>query len=815
MFEQQSRAYNRIFTGTNQTGGYENIYLGYNSNVTSLKLTRDNTTTFHIPTSSTVSSILNSTLIPEGAVAGALPAGSDRILKSQTSYGNNTPYGTSTGLQNGTWLCSWLYAASGTQPLWQDRYYNPDRLTLQDAFYGEYTPNITNESLFVDIQSEMSLDPGVMYEYFHFGEKSAQQIVDTFSGNNNDRASLLIKKYDSKLIDSSIYGNNGIIQNYKDTWSKYNTNTDYVSCNYLDFNNSDLIVAKINYDSSYNTVSAFTINTVIGHTDWSNAQSTQLVGNYFYGGVGLFYNNLRYYPYFAIAENTYGNLLFFNPELNAYRSQNTVVANYSQIKSNPKQVCLNGEREIFIVNNLTYTANNHDNTCGIFKYNYSGDIITEFIFDTNVDVLQIAIDHDNNVIAFTDTNTGYVLDSNLNQLSTFNTTLSSNDKAIFDLNGNIQQIANCIDAIYDNNNNLWVIDLSGSVTYNNTTLENAPVSSTNLTVDPHGNVWVLYGVNQVAVYDAEFLTPINNFNIGSLICGPTTKNISFINIYDRQTNSFYWRSLVYLNADQTLYTTTLDGVIDQTIRLDALVNLDTKITTDVPNAAYTSFVATGDFTGYEWSRLNNNLIYQNKPQIQFKLTTSTTDITIPANSNILSIPVDYFNNDNWYNVTAVYGNHNMSLYVNGYFVNQLTIPNDEDAVNIRNNNFFIGTPNGKTSNLNLELNTESLTYNGQISDISIYNYAIESRFIPYFTQAITVGEDLIWSAPTEELQYIETIERFFKNKIPGSKSQFFKIKISNTQITDPNTRALVENYIRAVITQTKPAYTELIAIEWV
>ena len=815
MFEQQSRAYNRIFTGTNQTGGYENIYLGYNSNITSLTLTRDNVTTFHIPVSSTVSNLLLSTLVPEGAVAGTLPAGSDRILKSQTSYGNNTPYGTSSGLENGTWLCSWLYAVPGTQPFWVDRYYNPNKLTVQDAFYGAYTPDIPNDALFVDVPSEMTLDPGVLYEYFHFGEKSAQQIVDTFSGNKADKASLLINKYDAKLIDNSIYKNNGIVENYKDTWSKYNTNTDYVSCNYLDFNNSDLIVAKINYDSSYNTISAFTVNAVIGHTDWSNAQSSQLVGNYFYGGFSLFYNNLKYYPYFAIAENTYGNLLFFNPELNAYRSQNTVVENYTQIKSNPKQVYLNGEREIFIVNDLSYTVNSRDVASGIFKYNYSGDIITEYIFDTKVNIIQIAIDHDNNVIAFADDNTGYIFDNNLNQLSTFDTNFSTTDKAIFDIDGNIQQITNCVDAIYDNYNSLWSIDLDGTVRYNNVVVDNAPLSATNLAVDPNNNVWILYGVNQVAVYDTEFLTPIKNFNIGSLICGSTTKNISFINIYDRQTNSFYWRALIYLNADQTLYTTTLDGVIDQTIRLDALVNLDVKASSNLPNAALTSFIATGDFTGYEWSRINNNLNYSNKPQLQFKLTTSTADISMPANSNILSVPVDYFNNNNWYNVTAVYGDHNMHLYVNGFLINRLTIPADENVANMRNNTFFIGTPNGKTNNLNLELNTSSLIYNGQISNINIYNYAIETKFVPYFTQAITIGEDLIWSAPTEELQYIETIERFFKNKIPGSKSQFFKIKISGTQITNTNTRTLIENYIKAVITQTKPAYTELIAIEWV
>jgi hypothetical protein len=175
----------------------------------------------------------------------------------------------------------------------------------------------------------------------------------------------------------------------------------------------------------------------------------------------------------------------------------------------------------------------------------------------------------------------------------------------------------------------------------------------------------------------------------------------------------------------------------------------------------------------------------------------------------------YLDNDTWYVFTAIYENYNMYLYINDYLVDKIAVPYDEEIVNIRENTFYIGTPNGRINNLNTEIKTDSLIFNGQISNINIYNYAINPNFIQYFIRAFTIGEDLTWCLPTSTLQYIETIDRFFKNKIPGAKSQFFKLKISGSQITNPETRTLVETYIKNIIQQTKPAYTELISIEWI
>jgi hypothetical protein len=807
----QERAYNRIFAGSNQIGGYENIHLGYNSNAASITLNKDVITSLHVPLFTPVTELTASTLVSEGAIGGALPVASDRIYKLQTGYGNTTPYGTSTGLQNGTWLCSWLYAVSGQPAVWVDRYYNPEALTYDSALQGIYSPDITESSLFVDVSSGMTLDPGVYYNYFHAGEETAQKMVDSFAGSDGSRLALSFKKYDSTLVDQSQNNNNGKILNFKSKWSKYNTDSTYVSSNYLDFNNNDLIIAETYYSPTYAPKNEFTFSVPIKHTNWNNAQSSQIAGNYYDGGFGIFYNDLEYYPYFVIPETTYGNLLFFNQDFSTYFSQDTNIQNTTVVNSHPKQISISGEKEIFVINNLTYTTGQGSAGSGIFKYNHLGDILASYYFDVHTNAKQFIIDRYNNVFVVTN-NGDFIFDRNLNLLqSTNNSYPERNFKLLYDLGGNLQQVNECLDAIIDNNNTLWSINLSGQLIANNAFVANAPELATNLAVDPNNNVWVLYGNNQVAVYDANTQTPINNFNVGSFTCAPDAKNISFIKQYNRDTNTSTWYAVIYLNGDKTLYAVTLDGIVVDTFYLDTFIDTTQR---DNINLSRVTFSAIGDFTGYEWNRINNRVLYGNVPQIQFKIITSTSNSFINNNIHTLSVPVQYFNNNDWYVITVIYKNYNLHLYVNDYLAGELTLPYNEAIVNLRENTFFIGTPNGKLENLNVETKTKSLTFNGQIGGINIYNYAINSNFVQYFIRSLCVGKPLTWSLPTTTLQYIETVDRFFKNKMPGAKSQFFNIKISGAQITDNNTRSLIEDYIKNVVQKTKPAYTNLLNIEW-
>jgi hypothetical protein len=49
----------------------------------------------------------------------------------------------------------------------------------------------------------------------------------------------------------------------------------------------------------------------------------------------------------------------------------------------------------------------------------------------------------------------------------------------------------------------------------------------------------------------------------------------------------------------------------------------------------------------------------------------------------------------------------------------------------------------------------------------------------------------------------------------GSKSIFFKIKLTGTSMTDPTLRKRIEDDIKVAVLQLKPAYAELLEVEWI
>jgi hypothetical protein len=130
------------------------------------------------------------------------------------------------------------------------------------------------------------------------------------------------------------------------------------------------------------------------------------------------------------------------------------------------------------------------------------------------------------------------------------------------------------------------------------------------------------------------------------------------------------------------------------------------------------------------------------------------------------------------------------------------------------NDLFIGSPCGKTDNLNKEINSTSVIWNGYIDTVRIYDYAVEAKFMLFFVREKILATDITWNIPTAALQYVEVIERFFKHKMPGSKSVFFNIKLSGTSITDTALRKRIEEDIKIAVLQLKPAYAELLKVEW-
>ena len=823
----QQRNYYKIFTGTNQTGGNDKIHLGYEASTNEIIFPKDQTTYFHMPFFASTQLLSDSTLVGDGAVAGTIPALSDRIFKKQGGYGNTTPWGNSS-IQDGAWFCSWLYAATDSDtPVWYDRYYNPGYIDYDAVLNGGFTPlngaYVNSSTLFYDVPTTLTLEPGVLYRYFHNGEQSALSAVQTFAGPNKDRLRLNIDNWARTTVDSSIYNNTVTIDNPQQSWfvTGYKE-LGYTDRDVLNFDNTDFIKVGVAYNDSYNLKNEFTLSFWVYNNDWSNATSTQLVGNLFRGGYGVFYNNLNYNPFYVIPENTYGHLIYFNQDNNNYNDQNIGLS--QNLPTNPSIVSINSNSEILIVDTSNKQLTKYDYLGNTLTYSkgLTGNIITLPSINNNT---QLVIDGDNNVIILT-SNGAYLFDQNLTQKNLYlskyaalsSTSSLDNSQLVFDINGNIQYVQNCLAAIYDSNNNLWTVNNTDSNLYLNGVLYynlNSNTNAANLIIDPSNKLWILNDTPTVTTIDLNNTSNINTFNIGVL--SSDSKNIGFINTYDRKTNSYTWYALLYFSREGFLYRTNLNGDIITSRSLITTLNLLDPITASQNNTLPNlTFNGNGDFTGYKWKRIFNKVKYKQNDQIQFKVSTKTSPSPLPQYyTYTLSVPVQYLVNNAWHLITATYKNNTLSLYVDNYLRDTLLLPGNTTLSYDLKNTLYIGTPTGKGDNLNNEISTTSIIWNGAIDTVRIYDYAIDPTFIKYFVREKTIANDIVWNIPTITLQYIESIDKFFKHRVPGSKSSFFNIRISGTQITDPTLRLQIENEIIQTIQKVKPAYTELLNVEWI
>ena len=814
MSDLKQRNYHRLFTGTNQADGYDKIHLGYEADTTEIVLKKDKTTFFHMPFFAGTQDIADSFLIADGAVPGPIPALADRVYKKLGNYGNSTPWGTPSERHDGQWLCSWLYAVSSEPPQWLDRYYDPGRLAYTEALEGNanFTDYIKHDPIYYDVPSTLTFEAGVLYQYFHQGEQTALRAVNTFAGPDKSRLRLDIEDWSATPLDRSIYENTISIDNFKSDWVVSLFDPGYQDRNSLSFDNTDFINCHITFSESFNLQDEFTTSFWVYNKDWSNATSTQLVGNLQKGGYGVFYNNLNYNPYFVIPETYYGHLFYFNQEGNVYTEKNNQLvlgesANFAFVN-------VNSNAEIVGVDTIKRRG---------VKYNHIGETITTTkdlsggLFQMNGDIINFILSGNDDSIFFTTLST-YVFDKDLLLKTVTPNTTGYSEQIAFNTDGNLVRELSCLDIKFDLYNQKWTISDTGLLKCNGVALTDLPSNTegtnTNLAIDPENNLWVLADVNKIYKINVISKAVIDTYEVGVLASDPDAKNISFINVYDRQSNTFTWYALIYYNHEKVLYQVALDGKILKNTFLPPKLNVLDPVTA-LQNKDLLTFDAKGDFTGYERRRIFNKVLYNNNPQLQFKVAVTYPNRSLPYSINTLSIPAQYLENEVWHLITVTLKNNNAKIFVNNYIRDSLQIPVNADFNYEYRNDTIVGCPCGKTQNLNLEIGSQKIIWNGVIDSIRVYDYAIEPKFIQYFVREKTNADDIDWNIQTADLQYVEVIDRFFKHRLPGSKSIFFNIRLTGSKITDPAIRQRIENDIKLAVSQIKPAYSELLRVEWI
>lgn len=819
----QQREYYKIFSGTNQETNNEKIHLGYQATTTEIILKKDQTTFFHVPYFADIQKIQDSNLVGAGAIPGPIPAGADKIFKKLGGYGNSTPWGEPTQRQDGTWLCSWLYAVSSEPPQWLDRYYNPGNLSYQEAL----TQNINfltyqkRDPIYYDVPSTLTLEPGVWYQFYHQGEKTAADFVKTFAGDDKKRLRLDIDDWRhvstniTEPIDNSIYNNDITIDNFTLNWIDSGATPGYLDRNALSFNNKDFINCQVTYNNNYNLQNEFSLALWVKSNNWLESPSTQLIGNLYRGGYSVFFDNLKYYPFFVVPETTYGHFFLFNQESQIYNEKNSQIVIGQPI--NFFNVHITSNDQLIAVEGQSFSGSSSTNS-KVYKFNHLGELIT-FTKDQNNNTVGVQgvpklsiIDGNNNTIVITTSGT-YTFDQDLILTSYLSgQPYTPNEQICFDFTGTLIRQENSLDVKFDSNNTKWHIDLTGKLYYNNT-LFSGIIDATNIHIDPNNDLWVLAGTNKIYKINTTTKQIKTLFYVGTDAPIIDIKNISFVYAYTRSSQTKTWYAMIYHSNEKVLYQVTLDGVVKQSIFLPQKLNVLETETRKQDKEALT-FLSKGDFTGYEWKRVFNKVLYNNKIQIQFKVA-----VKIPTSNtrNLIykvSVPAQTLMNSEWHLIVATYKNKELNLYIDNYLRGTTTIDLEQEINFIYKNNLHIGCPTGKSENLNKEINSQSLIWDGYIDAVKIYDYSINESLIQYFIKEKIQGDDIDWNIITAPLQYVESIDRFFKHRVPGHKSNYFNIKINQSEITDPTLKQTIETDIKAALIDIIPKNTELLNIDW-
>lgn len=837
VLDEQLRDYNKLYTGLNEKGGNDHIYLGYNSSTSKIIFAQDADTYFHYPYGTGTLPVSTSKLISYGAYADITPWRSDRLFKKVANYKDFTNWGTSSGAyfsgqgnsERGVYFCTWLSAGanSSVTPVWMDRFYNPNKVNLLGTTttnsFSALSDSANNyPNVIWDEPSNARFDPGVLYYYHRIGENDNKTIVDSFSG-----LTYQIYYWGDSLINNVTGLTAGDITNFTTANSAFNKS---LKAPYYVVGNT---FGTINTNQSDFTNNKGTTLAFYAYRDnWTATTGEQIAGNYFNGGLGVFNTSEIVTPYFTIAGYTPvsgGYVYTYNTQLKLINYEK-----YSTFGSlSAANFVLHGEfdKSYYVI----------DNTSSKFLGTFDpDDLLTrktalsstgQFAFDsalrtipTSAAIIDASLYIDPStkieyVITKTRPFNTIVTYNKFNSSGTLETTLTSAyNNFVIDLSGN-PIFYNSLDSAFNTTSTTTKL-LSGvgscvnseniTFTLSGTKITRNFVSVATITSPEHINcdqddyIWITYNDRFLGKFTSEgniiwskqintedTIVTFNSNRVVNFIAEPTSTGVQY-------------------------YGLVIDGKSQHIYKVDTNGNVVNKVF--VPG-----LIPNGDATGFDAQRKYIKP-YLTVPSLNAKLVVTDTTVSSPTPQYIT---LNYSTSalaPGWHHFAIVYEQTNIAkFYVDGAPVATYNNVTPTTAMfygvyNYKNNpQINLGATNFKTTTLNewIELPQEYL-FNGNLADVRLYNIALKPSDINHLSKVYLYNQfnNLSWNLPTGQRAYIEELEKFFLHRLPGSKSQYYNIKIKNSQINDPNVRSIVENNIRTAVASTAPAHTILRNIIW-
>lgn len=787
------RKYEKLFIGSNQDGGYDSPILSYSSDVKEIVFKADNSTYFHYPKTANSIPLSSSGLIESGAHASYSPQSADKIWKKQANYEDDINWGNSVPalLQNGTFLCAWL---SGNiddpdeTPIWKERWYDPGYIDLS----GAYVATTPLSTVIVDIDSSMTFDAGVLYRYNHIGSLSNQFFVDTVSGSlvlNYDNWGLTTSSSVTYVTDESGNSNKGeVVLNGQSSIvdvgiSKRALSTDrsgrFASGSHIKTPHNDTLSPSGDMSVSFWAYA----------DDWSNVNGKSMVSKDYRGGWGVEYTTGFENSIISLIDSDNGSIAIMN------RNYKFFVVKDLPGASNPIAVLVDANQYTWVLDDGLYEGSKH-----LYKIDTNGDIIDSVNLGLIPGFLpSIEYDYDNDLIVISNAIATFKYSAiNTNLVSTLaHSTAYSHS---LDLNGDSQYCtySTCIDMLHDNNGDKFTLRTTGVFNKSNVNIY-SDISGNDpkaFACDSDNNIWVLYSNRNIVKISTDG-TELYSGTIGDNDTdGDRTICITY-DYVDGVYSNYLW---IAQGIDRKIYKVDTSGDI---VSFYEIGNLGGFVPTVSKNS-----------NGYDWNRKYQYVSYSGEPQVRAVLymgndISREKKYTVGFNSSLL---VD----EAWNHIAFTYDHeaNEFSIYINS-LLNQTISFDVHDKIYYRYNNpLIVGGSSGKLVSLGVELDDNSLFFDGGIDDVRVYNSTLTNYDLREIFFLKFEYNDMSWNMQTGILNYMEEIERFFKFKMAGNKSQYYNIRLVGLGITDPDTREMIEAVIEDNISKIAPAYSNLYRIIW-
>ena len=786
------RYYENLFTGVKQEKGNSNIGIGYSSYTLTKTFKSDALSYFHIPYNIYPYEKLNindSSLAISGATSSDNPYYSDKIFKKLNNYKYSSPFGEVSDTATNAYLCSWLSGGNdiNDKGVWLDRYYNPSTISYYDALVGTSSNFLTdfdslsqitnnNNSIYdlYDVTSNLIFEKGALYAYHHVGNENSKTYVDTLSSN------LIVDNIDyyfTTLYDRKIYENEIIFDS-----------------NYFAKVLSEPLDSVSPFDN-------FSLSVDISNENWSLPFGSQIIGNYTNKGFGIF-NYRKITPY---------SLTFYDNKVYLFNTQGEVIRTITT-ENNIVSVQKFEPNSIFLV---------FDSEGYVTKYNYIGTTLDKkflpflknnsrksFYSCGNYTFILINSDWyrvDSNILTYKEDSE---LDYNLVDVS------GGAPQSIVSRNNNVFLLSGYNPKIYDNE--IFYIN-SSQLYYYNILSEKIGIKIDGDINDyvflDNGSIYVIYDNNKIAVVDkldneigsggskSQLLSTITGFN------NSLGKGLDKIDEFYNKEKIDNFLTIVSLSSNDT------EGKL-----------VYTRVDENLENSSNTLTGITSPLTGFEnnfnvnnYDYLNNN--YDNGENITCKVklpniydvqTFETATLTYPLSN----LSPGYHN----FTVTFDTGNGLFQFYIDGKSVDKYAFDSGKYSFGtIFDNSIYIGTEASYGNNkLNDNLNDVNYYNYGQfkLKDFYMYNTPLYLYDIANIVRSKYKIQDLHFELPTGKRNYVENIDRFFKNKLPGRKSNLINISIQDTGITDKPLQDDISEEIVSGIYKVLPANTKLNKVVW-